>query len=134
MFELMVRNARIFILMVLVGLPIACSKNDKPNLEKESVIKVITWGPKSTQVRKGFLVQPNGDSVIGFEFEGPGNAHNLQVWFGEQQLSGLAVVPGKAGSATVPPKLFAEAKSIPVYLIFIPTGVKVDIGTFQVIP
>ena len=92
--------------MVLVGLPIACSKSDKPNLEKESVVKVITWAPKSTQVGKAFFVQPNGDAVISCEFEGPGDANTLQVSFGEEKLAGLAVVPGKAGSATVPPKNF----------------------------
>lgn len=70
--------------MVFPGLPIACPKRDRPNIEKESVIKVVTSEPKSTQVGKGILVQPNGDSVIGFEFEGLGNAYNLQVWFGEQ--------------------------------------------------
>lgn len=140
MSKLMGKNVRLCVLVMLASLGAACSEGQKPVAKQETVakqeavIKVTSWGPKSTQAGKGFQVQPNGDSVLGFEYSGPGDANTLEVWFGDQKLSGVAVVPGKAGSATVPPKLFAEAKSVPVYLIYTTTGAKTELGSFEILP
>lgn len=134
MSKLMGKYLRLCMLVVLASLAAACSEEQKPVAKQEVAIKVTNWGPKATQAGKGFLVQPNGDSVIGFEFSGPGDANTLEVWFGDQKLSGVAVDPGKAGSASVPPKLFAAAKSVPVYLIYTTTGAKIELGTFDILP
>lgn len=134
MAKLVCKNLFMGVLVVLTTLVTACSESQKPVAKQDEIIKVANWGPKSTQAGKGFNVQPNGDSVFGFEFSGPGNANNLQIWFGDQRLSEIAIVPEKAGSATVPPKLFAAAKSVPVYLIYTPTGARIDLGTFEILP
>lgn len=134
MSKLKCKNVFFGVLVVLTTLVTACSESQKPMAKQEEIIKVANWGPKSTQAGKGFMVQPNGDSVLGFEYSGPGDANTLQIWFGDHQLSDLAIAPGKAGSATVPPKLFAAPKTVPVYLIYTPTGAKIELGTFEILP
>lgn len=136
----MSKNIRLTLLVLLTSSVVACSDSQKtlskqePITSQENVIKVTNWGPKSTKVGQGFLLQANGDSVIWFEFTGPADANRLEVWFGDQKLTSVAVVPGKGGSATVPPKLFSKAGNIPVYLIYTATGAKVEIGTFEISP
>jgi hypothetical protein len=140
MLNLMSRNMRLCMIIILASLGVACSDGQKPSskqelgVKQESFIKTPNWGPKSTQAGKPFMVQSNGDSVIGFELSGPGDANTLQVWFGDQKLAGVAIAPGVSGSATVPPKLFSAAKSVPVYLIYTPTGAKIELGTFEILP
>ena len=95
-------------------------------------IKVTNWAPQSTIEGQGFMVQPGGDSAIWFEFTGQGNANNIEVWFGDQKLTGVAILPNKGGSAQIPPKLYASPKEIPVYLVNTASGKKIGIGTFVV--
>lgn len=97
-------------------------------------IKVTKWGPHGTVAGKGFSVQPNGDSAIWFEFTGPGSAANLEVWFGDQKLSGVAITPGQGGSAQIPAALISSPKKVPVYLLNTADGKKYEVGSFEITP
>jgi len=103
-----------------------------PPAQQVEEIKVIKWGPQGTVAGKGFSVQSNGDSAIWFEFSGPGHAQNLEVWFGDQKLSGVAIIPGKGGSAQIPPTLLDAPKKVPVYLVYKVSGKKIEIGIFEI--
>jgi len=97
-------------------------------------IKVTKWGPHGTVAGKGFSVQPNGDSALWFEFTGSGNAKNIEVWFGDQKLSGVAIIPDQGGSAQVPAALISAPKKVLVYLLDLSTGKKSELGTFEITP
>jgi hypothetical protein len=94
--------------------------------------QVVNWGPKGTAAGKGFSVQSNGNSAIWFEAPGIGNANTVEVWFGDRKLEGMAITPGKGGSAEVPPELITKAGRYPIYLVMKPSGARVDVGTFEV--
>lgn len=125
----------------LVLLLSGCSDNSEapkqsaavtPTAQQTQEIKVTNWGPRGTVAGKGFAVQPNGDSALWFEFSGPGNANNLEVWFGDQKLSGVAINPGKAGSAQITKEQLATPKTVPVYLVHTLSGKKIDLGIFEI--
>lgn len=58
----------------------------------------------------------------------------MKVWFGDQILSGVAVDPGKSGSALVSPQQLTTPRKIPVYLVHTVTGQKIELGTFDIAP
>ena len=94
--------------------------------------KVINWDLRGTTAGKGFAVQPNGDSALWFEFSGPGNANNLEIWLGDQKLSGLAINPGKVGSAHITKELLVNPKKVPVHLVYALSAKKIDLGIFEI--
>jgi hypothetical protein len=59
-----------------------------------------------------------------------------KVWFGEIQLTDVYLTPGKVGSAVVPNSAFEKPCEVTVcvYVLAKPTGTKVELGTFEVLP
>lgn len=98
-------------------------------------VKVNKWGAQGTVAGKGFSIQPNGSSALWFELSGPVNGSNIEVWFGDSKLSGVAIlVSQEGGSAEIPPALLKDPRKVPVYLIEKITGKKIDIGIFEITP
>jgi len=135
MSKLMSKLMQMTVVIAMLGMMNGCSDDKQVSAGgAENVIKVTNWGPRATQAGKGFSIQPNGDSAIWFEFSGPGNAKNLEVWFGDQKLTGVAVIPDKGGSAQVPPNLIATPKTVPVYLVYTTKSTKIELGNFEITP
>jgi len=94
-------------------------------------ITIQKWGPHGTIAGQGFLVQKNGDSALWIEFSGPGNANNLEIWFGDTKLAS-AIEPGRGGSGQIPPALLSEPKSVPIYILDKTSGKKTEVGIFEI--
>lgn len=97
-------------------------------------IKITNWGPQGTVSGQGFSIQPDGSSALWFEFSGAGNANNIEVWFGDNKLSGVAIIPNQGGSAQIPPELLVTPGKVPVYLMDINSGKKISLGNFEITP
>jgi len=99
-----------------------------------SELKVVRWAPHSTAAGKGFNQQANGASSIWFELSGVDSQSKYEVWFGETQLTDVYLTPGKVGSAVVPNSAFEKPGKVTVYVLAKPSGTKVELGTFEVLP
>jgi hypothetical protein len=97
-------------------------------------LKVLRWAPHSTTAGKGFNKQANGASSIWFELSGVDPQSKYEVWFGETQLTDVYLTPGKVGSAVVPNSVFEKPGKVTVYVLAKPSGTKVELGTFEVLP
>jgi hypothetical protein len=99
-----------------------------------SAVKVLNWGPQFTKAGQGFAVQASGNSALWFEQRGVHSADSAEVWFDQTRLPGMAIKPNAGGSAEVPAQLLAKPGRYAVYLKLLPSGEKVEIGTFEVTP
>jgi hypothetical protein len=97
-------------------------------------VKVLNWGPQSTKVGQGFSVQKSGNSALWFAQRGVHSSDSAEVWFDQTRLSGMVIKPNEGGSAEVPAQLLAKPGRYPVYLKLLPSGEKVELGTFEVTP
>lgn len=131
-------SALAFVGLVLIS---GCSDSTPPKAPEPGAspvaaptVTVLKWGPQSTKVGVGFAVQSNGNSALWFEQRGLYVAGSAEVWFDQTRLQGVALKPNEAGSAEVPPELLTKAGKYPVYLKLQPSGQRVELGIFEVMP
>lgn len=98
---------------------------------KVSDLKVVQWGPKNTSPGVAFNVQPDGNSGMFVEFDGPLPATKFEGTLGGKPLQGV-VASGNVVTATVPADYVAAAGRLPLELFVPSENARISVGEFVV--
>jgi hypothetical protein len=116
----------IIIMLVILG----CGDGS----QKSPIVQINNWGPQFTQAGKPFNVQPNLNSAIWFLMSGNVEHKDIEAWFGNNKIKNFGIESDKSGSMEIDNSLIAVPGKYPVYLIYVPSKTRIDIGTFEVKP